>query len=97
MVLKTYIKVNYLRLKRQTSPQDLMVGEEQCELDIDKNSFSQRVGNIWNKLPTDCVNVTSVNLFKARIENTSAKCKVVFGVCLTGSQQVIGLLVCVPS
>ena len=34
-----------------------------------KYSFSQRVINEWNKLPTDCVNASSVNMFKNRIEN----------------------------
>ena len=29
-----------------------------------KYSFSQRVINEWNKLPNDCVNASSVNMFK---------------------------------
>ena len=32
-----------------------------------KYSFSQRVINEWNKLPNDCVNASSVNMFKQRI------------------------------
>ena len=31
-------------------------------------SFSQRVINEWNKLPNDCVNASSVNMFKNRID-----------------------------
>ena len=32
------------------------------------NVFSQRVINEWNKLPNDCVNASSVNMFKNRID-----------------------------
>ena len=38
--------------------------KEQCRLDMRKYSFSHRVLNDWNKLPYDCVNVSSVNMFK---------------------------------
>ena len=31
-------------------------------------SFSHRVTNEWNKLPNNCVNVSSVNMFKNRID-----------------------------
>ena len=41
--------------------------KEQCGLDMRKYSFSQRVINEWNKLPNDCVNASSVNMFKNRI------------------------------
>ena len=41
---------------------------EQCRLDMRKYSFSQRVINEWNKLPNDCVNANSVNMFKHRID-----------------------------
>ena len=37
--------------------------KEQCRLDMRKYSFSQRVINEWNKLPNDCVNASSVNIF----------------------------------
>ena len=42
--------------------------KEQCRLDMRKYSFSQRVINEWNKLPNDCVNASSVNMFKSRID-----------------------------
>ena len=38
--------------------------KEQCRL----YSFSQRVINEWNKLPNECVNASSVNMFKHRID-----------------------------
>ena len=31
-------------------------------------SFSQRVINEWNKLPNGCVNASSVNMFKNRVD-----------------------------
>ena len=42
--------------------------KEQCRLHMRKYSFSQRVINEWNKLPNDCVNASSVNMFKNRID-----------------------------
>ena len=42
--------------------------KEQCRLDMRKYSFSERVINEWNKLPYDCVNASSVNMFKNRID-----------------------------
>ena len=44
------------------------LAKEQCRLDMRKYSFSQRVINEWNKLPNDCVNASSVNMFKNRID-----------------------------
>ena len=41
---------------------------QQCRLDMGKYSFSQRVINEWNKLPNDCLNASSVNMLKNRIE-----------------------------
>ena len=37
-------------------------------LDDRKYSFSQRTINVWNKLSTDYVHATSVNVFKNRID-----------------------------
>ena len=42
--------------------------KEQCRLDMRKYSFSQRVINEWNKLPNYCVNSSSANMFKNRID-----------------------------
>ena len=42
--------------------------KDQCILDIRKYSFSQRIMNEWNKLSTDCVTASSVNMFKNRID-----------------------------
>ena len=42
--------------------------KEQCRLDMRKYSFLQRVINEWNKLPNDCFNANSVNMFKNLID-----------------------------
>ena len=42
--------------------------KEQCRLDMRKYSFSQSVISKWNKLPNDCVNASSVNMLKNRID-----------------------------
>ena len=38
-------------------------------LDIRKYAFSQRTINEWNRLPGECVNATSVNMLKNKIDN----------------------------
>ena len=39
-----------------------------CRLDIRQFSFSQRTVNEWNILSADCVGVSSVNMFKNKID-----------------------------
>ena len=56
-------------IKKAVEPEDkAALVKEQCRLDMRKYSFSQRVINEWNKLPNDCVNASSVNMFKNRID-----------------------------
>ena len=40
----------------------------QCILDIRKYSFSQRTINEWNKLSTDCVTASSMNMLKNKVD-----------------------------
>ena len=47
--------------------------KKQSRLDVRKYSFSQRTINVWNKLSTDCVHASSVNMFKNKIEKYLAK------------------------
>ena len=42
--------------------------KEQCILDIRNYSFSQRTINEWKKLSTGCVNASSVNILKNKID-----------------------------
>ena len=47
--------------------------KKQSRLDVRKYSFSQRAINAWNKLSTDCVHDSSVNIFKNKIDKYLAK------------------------
>ena len=53
------------------------LAKERCKLDIRKYAFSQRTINEWNRLPGECVNATSVNMFKNKIDNYFKTCLVV--------------------
>ena len=44
------------------------LAKERCKLDIRQYAFSQRTINEWNRLPWECVNATSVNMFKNKID-----------------------------
>ena len=59
----------FLKLKEgsRTRGHKAALFKEQCRLDMRKYSFSQRVINEWKKLPNDCVNASSVNMVKNRI------------------------------
>ena len=39
-----------------------------CKKDIRKFSFTQRVVNVWNSLPSSVVNASSVNIFENRLD-----------------------------
>ena len=47
--------------------------KKQSRLDVRKYSFSQWTINVWNKLSTDCVHASSVNVFKNRIDKYLVK------------------------
>ena len=55
----------FLKLKEgsRTRGHKAALVKEQCRLDTRKYSFSQRVINKWNKVPNDCVNTSSMNMF----------------------------------
>ena len=42
--------------------------KKQSRLDVRKYSFSQRTINVWNNLSTDCVQASSANMFKNKID-----------------------------
>ena len=44
------------------------LAKERCKLYIRKYAFSQRTINVWNRLLGECVNATSVNMFKNKID-----------------------------
>ncbi len=47
--------------------------KKQSRLDVRKFSFSQRTISVWNKLSTECVHASSVNVFKIRIDKYLVK------------------------
>ena len=55
-----------LKKDNRTRGHEVTLVKDQCRLDIRKYSFSQRTINEWNKLSTDCVTASSVNMFKTR-------------------------------
>ena len=47
--------------------------KEQSRLDVRKYSFSQRTITVWNKLSTNCVHASSINMLMNRIDKCLAK------------------------
>ena len=47
--------------------------KKQSRLDVRKFSFSQRTINVWNTLRAECVQASSVNMFKNRIDKYLVK------------------------
>ena len=58
-----------------TSPEmeNFTLVKKQSRLDVRKFSFSQRTINVLNKLSTECVHASSVNMFKNRIDKYLVK------------------------
>ena len=57
-----------LKKDSRTRGHEVKLVKVQCRLDIRKYSFSQRTINEWNKLPTDCVTASSMNMFKNKVD-----------------------------
>ena len=57
-----------LKKDSRTTGHEVTLVKDQCRLDIREHSFSQRTIHEWNKLSTDCVTASSVNMFKNRVE-----------------------------
>ena len=57
-----------LKNDSRTRGHEVKLGKDQCRLDIRKYLFSQRTINESNKLFTDCVTATSVNMFKNKVD-----------------------------
>ena len=47
--------------------------KKQSRLDVRKYSFSQRTINVWNKLSTDFVHASSINMFKNKMDKYLVK------------------------
>ena len=70
MVMKILIIIFFLEIKQSkiTRGHNLTLVKKQSRLDVRKFSFSQRTINVWNKLSTECVHASSVNMFKNKID-----------------------------
>ena len=65
MSMKILIEICFFHSRRIAELEDeVKLVKDQCRLDIRKYSFSQRTINEWNKLSTNCVTDSSVNMFK---------------------------------
>ena len=52
----------------RTTGHEVKLVKNQCRLDIRKYSFSHRTINEWNKLSTDFITSSSVNMFKNKLD-----------------------------
>ena len=69
MGMKTVIEMFFsLKKDNRTRGQEVTLVKDQCRLDIRTYSFSQRTSNEWNKLSTDCVTASSVNMSKNKVD-----------------------------
>ena len=75
MVMKIWILIFFFEIKESkiTRGHNYTLVKKQSRLDVRKYSFSQRTINVWNKLSTDCVHASSVNMFKNKIDKYLAK------------------------
>ena len=62
-----------LETRRLRGDHNFTLVKKQSRLDVRKFSFSQRTINVWNKLSTECVHASSVNMFKNRIDKYLVK------------------------
>ena len=56
-----------LKKDSRTRGHQIKLVNDKCILDI-KYSYSQREKNEWNKLFTDCITASSVNMFKNKVD-----------------------------
>ena len=69
MCMKILIEIFISHKKdNRTRGHEVTLLKDQCRLDVRKYSFSQRTINEWNKLSTDCVTASSVNMFKNKVD-----------------------------
>ena len=75
MVMKILILIFFFKIKQSkiTRAHNVTLVKKQSRLDVRKFSFSQRTINVWNKLSTECVHASSVNMFNNRIDKYLVK------------------------
>ena len=93
--IRVYFDGEIDRNRDRTRGHEVTLVKDQCRLDIRMYSFSQRAINEWNKLATDCLTGSSVNITNQRwpqcadvFRRLGKKCVVLseirrlFGLCL---------------
>ena len=75
MVMKILILIFFSKLKKVniTRGHNFTLVKKQSRLDVRKFSFTQRTINVWNKLSTECVRASGVNVVKNRIDKYLVK------------------------
>ena len=75
MVIKILILIFFFKIKESKiiRRHHLTLVKNQSRSDVGKFSFSQRTINVWNKLSTECVHASSVNMFKNRLDKYLVK------------------------
>ena len=70
MGMKIFIEIFFFSLKKdsRTRGREVILVKGQCLLNIRKYSFSQRTIYEWNRLATDCVTASRVNMFKNKVD-----------------------------
>ena len=68
-ILNCYENIDYniffeIKQSKITRGHNFMLVKKQSRLDVRKFLFSQRTIIVWNKLSTECVHASSVNMFK---------------------------------
>ena len=73
--MKILILIFFLEIKETkiTRGHNFTLVKKQSRLDVRKFSFSRSSINVWNKLSTECVDASSVNVFKNRIDKYLVK------------------------
>ena len=73
-ILNGYSNI-FLEIKQSkiTGGHNFALVKKQSRLDVRKFSFSQRTINVWNKLSTEYVRASSVNVFKNKIDKYLVK------------------------
>ena len=73
--MEILILIFFLEIKesKRTRGHNFTLVKKQSRLDVRKFSFSQRTINVWNKLSTECVHASSVNMFKNEIDKYLVK------------------------
>ena len=75
MVMKILNQIFFLEINESkiTRRHNYTLVKKQSRLEVRKYSFSPRTINVWNKLSTDCVHASSVNMFKNKIDKYLVK------------------------